>query len=34
VVELLEEYRGIFARSIYDLRDTAVKGVEVRGELH
>jgi hypothetical protein len=28
VVELLEEFRGIFAWSIYDLRDTAVKGVE------
>jgi hypothetical protein len=28
VVKLLEEYRGIFAWSIYDLRDTAVKGVE------
>jgi hypothetical protein len=28
VVELLEEYRGIFAWSIYDLRDTAVEGVE------
>jgi hypothetical protein len=26
VVELLEEYRGIFAWSIYDLRDTAVEG--------
>jgi hypothetical protein len=28
VVELLEEYRGIFAWSIYDLRNTAVEGVE------
>jgi hypothetical protein len=28
VVELLEEYRGIFAWSIYELRDTAVEGVE------
>jgi hypothetical protein len=28
VVELLEEYRGIFAWSIYDLRDTAVEGIE------
>jgi hypothetical protein len=28
VVELLEEYQGIFAWSIYDLRDTAVEGVE------
>jgi hypothetical protein len=28
VVELQEEYWGIFAWSIYDLRDTAVKGVE------
>jgi hypothetical protein len=28
VVELLEEYRGIFAWSIYDLCDTAVEGVE------
>jgi hypothetical protein len=28
VVELLKEYRGIFAWSIYDLRDTAVEGVE------
>jgi hypothetical protein len=28
VVELLEEYRGIFAWSIYDLRDTAVEGVK------
>jgi hypothetical protein len=30
VVELLEEYRGIFAWSIYDLRDTAVEGVEFK----
>jgi hypothetical protein len=28
VVELLEEYRGIFAWSIHDLRDTAVEGVK------
>jgi hypothetical protein len=28
VVELLDEYRGIFAWSIYDLRDTAVEDVE------
>jgi hypothetical protein len=28
VVELLEEYRAIFAWSIYDLRDTAFEGVE------
>jgi hypothetical protein len=28
VVKLLEEYRGIFAWSIYDMRDTAVEGVE------
>jgi hypothetical protein len=34
VVELLEEYRGIFAWSIYDLRDTAVEGVEFEVNLH
>jgi hypothetical protein len=28
VVELLEKYRGIFAWSIYDLRNTAVEGKE------
>jgi hypothetical protein len=28
VVELLEEYRGVFAWSLYDMRDTAVEGVE------
>jgi hypothetical protein len=28
VMELLEEYRSIFAWSIYDLRNTAVEGVE------
>ena len=28
VVELLEEYRDIFAWSIYDLSDTAIEGVE------
>jgi hypothetical protein len=33
VVELLEEYRGIFAWSIYDLRDTAVEGVEFEVDL-
>jgi hypothetical protein len=28
VIQLLEEYRGIFAWYIYDLRDTAIEGVE------